>query len=311
MEANSTRNPLESATRPAEWDADGWNVRDEVEGDLPAHNDNHHQEHHSSVDLRRRGGVEWLHELHDWDAGYGAPVGEGGEEDEGGVGAAFEVPQQQQPSSLTHTSEKSLVGLVLVAVSTVLNFVVFALFVCAATQPQFSYMGNGTRVHIYLSGETTGETVFDTTPNSECLKEFSGILIVAVCGSVLSFVSLLLFCLSCKCATKPYRFIRPFILLVAAVSGGVGEFRLIVTYRLACGHGLQWYRAGAGSWCLFVGPILCLLLSLMIFAQVSRYPIINIPMLWGDNNEPTEDDEQAPPVAPEAMNGGAPPPPPV
>ena len=292
VNAYPSMNPLESTT----WRMGRHEVEQEEElgvvapgADQAVGGGHHNQEHHSSVDLRRRGGVEWLHELHDWDAGYGAPVDEGGEEDEG----ALERPQRHPLSVFTHTSEKSLVGLVLVAVSAPANFVVLVLFTAAITRPQFSYMTNNTRVSVYLVGETTGETMFDTTPNPECLREpFRFVLILTIWGAILSLVSLLLLCLSCRCATTPYRFIRPLVLLVSAVLVGVGEYRFFLAYSSGCN--LRWYIVESGAWCLYFAPAIGLLLSLLTFAQVSRYPIIDIPRLWGDNNEPTEDDEQAP-----------------
>ena len=85
------------------------------------------------------------------------------------------------------------------------------------------------------------------------------------------------------------------LLLVSSIFGGFVTSLVVMQYGRGCDGESRWYRAGPGSFDLLVGTIFCLVLSLSTFAQVSRYPLRELPslqLLLGKYMDTEENDER-------------------
>ena len=215
----------------------------------------------------------------------------------GGEDPLQQLARRQRFEAFRERRKQVLIGLSIVVASVLVNIIVINMFSVALTAPQFTYINsNETRINVYLWGEGTGSVYDELSPLPECMDGLYRSVRANVIGSnVLAVLALFFTAMSCSCATKPWRFTRPLLLLVSSIFGGFGTTLIVMQYGRGCDGESRWYRAGPGSFDLLVGTIFCLLLSLSTFAQVSRYPLRKLPslqLLMGKYMDTEEDDER-------------------
>ena len=172
-----------------------------------------------------------------------------------------------------------MIGLGFVAGSLFFNLLAVVSLSLAVTLPQFSYV-NETRVNVFLMGEGTGDlsTVKHHTLPDCMAASFASVLWHTVGAEIVAIAVLLLLPTCWLCGTTRWRFVRPCLMMCAAVVGLIACGITIQQYKFLCKKGLRFYRAERGFWNLLLGASCCLLVAVGNFAQNSRYPLSRFPL---------------------------------
>ena len=234
------------------------------------------------------------HVLHEEEEDVVAQRGDGGEEEVvmvvgyGGEYDAFaphpnDFPEMQPFIGLNQVEENELtfrhrVGLTILIISVVFNFCNPLFFIAGAVVPVFSYTNsNHKKMMVYLAGEGEGEVgVFSGKLHKvqDCLQLFFE---RAVLGLIIGSVLLIIALFSALCAFKwtagLKRFIRPFLFSGASLGGGAASLFLVKGYTDACNGAFLWYHAESGLYYIVFGTALTVFHTLILYAQVSRYPL--------------------------------------
>lgn len=175
-------------------------------------------------------------------------------------------------------------GIAIVAISVLVNMWSTLAFLTGSLTPIHSYVNvNGTRMFIYMPGtESDSDRNSPFSGNQKDIAPCMGqVLTVGLAGScsALFFLVLALVASICVCwwTTGVLRFIRPFLFTLATLAGIISSFFIVRGYKITCDGRFRSSRAEQGVYYIFFGTALTLLHTLLLYVQVSRYPLRSPP----------------------------------
>ena len=182
---------------------------------------------------------------------------------------------EQTGTSLLSTSQ---IAIILVCISVVLNLLCPVFLLSGTFFPLLKFTdANGTVELLYLTTRVDIKADGEETESDEVHRCLTHKYVSAFVGSTFATVALVvalaLVVFARRWATGIKRFVRPFMLCGASVGGIVASVLVLWGHIFACNGENLWFQAQVGAFTLIFGSALTVLLTMLLFAQVSRYPL--------------------------------------
>ena len=187
-----------------------------------------------------------------------------------------EVHQEEDEESLRHR-----VGVTIIVTSVVANLCTPLFFIAGLLVPIFSFINDdGTKSAVYLVGEAVGNVgvrglIFSGKLRriNHCLNRYWVAALGLSIGVFFLVLALFAALRAFKWTTGIKRFVRPFLFSGASFGSGIAFVYIVRGYVAACNGSIMWFRPEPGFYCIIFGTVVTLAHTLVLYAQVSRYPL--------------------------------------